>query len=326
MDPRTTLAIVSDIHYAGAAEQARGPDYEFSQIPNPALRLFARLYRNHVWLRDPMRQNHLVDRFIERVTTADYVIGNGDFSCNTGFVGVSDDAAFQSVRECLAKLRHHYGPRFQAVYGDHELGKTSLFAGRGGMRLASLHRAETELGFESFWRRDIGNYVLLGVNSSLVALPDMEKDMLRAEKEQWYSAREKHLESIRKGFSATHPEQRILLFCHDPTALPFLADEPAVQAKLPQLERTIIGHLHTNLVLWESRILAGIPPITFLGNGVRRMSNSLNKARRWRPFRILLCPALAGIQLFKGGGYYLATLDPTGKEPAAFHFHQIPRR
>ncbi len=42
---RKSVVIISDIHYAGAAERARGRDYEFRAIANPLLRAFVRLYR-----------------------------------------------------------------------------------------------------------------------------------------------------------------------------------------------------------------------------------------------------------------------------------------
>ena len=82
----------------------------------------------------------------------DYVIANGDYSCNTAFVGLSDDAACQSARECLGKLRQRFGARLRANYGDHELGKITLFGAHGGMRLASWRRAREELGLQPFWR------------------------------------------------------------------------------------------------------------------------------------------------------------------------------
>ena len=41
-----TVAVVSDIHYAGAAERARGENYEMRAIPNPVLRTMARAYRH----------------------------------------------------------------------------------------------------------------------------------------------------------------------------------------------------------------------------------------------------------------------------------------
>ncbi len=117
----------------------------------------------------------------------------------------------------------------------------------------------------------------------------------------------------------------MLLFCHDPTALPFLWREEAVRARLPQVEQTIVGHLHSNLVLWKSRLLAGMPAIGFLGHTVKRLSYALNEARHWRPFHVRLCPALAGIELLKDGGYYAAELDPEARRPARFEFHRMPR-
>jgi hypothetical protein len=94
---------------------------------------------------------------------------------------------------------------------------------------------------------------------------------------------------------------------------------------LPQIEQTIIGHLHSNLVLWKSRWLAGMPPIRFLGHTVLRMSTALSEARLWRPFYVRLCPALAGIELLKDGGYWTVELDPEARQPARFRFHRLHR-
>ncbi len=318
------LAILSDIHYAGPAEAARGDDYEWRGITNPLLRLALRAYRRFVWLPNPTGQNHLLDEFLEP-READYVIANGDYSCNTSFLGVSDDASCQSARECLEKLRRKFAPNFQATFGDHELGKLSLNHELGGMRLASLTRARQELGLEPFWRVELGRYVLLGVASPLVALPVYEPDTLPVELPEWRRLREEHLADIRRAFSALQTGQRVLLFCHDPTALPFLWREDAVRDKLPQVEQTIIGHLHSNLVFWKSRRLAGMPVIRRLGPTVQRMSTALSEARHWRPFKVRLCPSLAGIQLLKDGGYYTVELDGAAKRPAKFEFHSLPR-
>src|SRR5258707_12353196 len=65
-----TLGIVSDIHYAGAAERARGNDYEIRGLANPLLRLFVRGHRHFVWKRDPLNQNHLLDGFLATVQAA----------------------------------------------------------------------------------------------------------------------------------------------------------------------------------------------------------------------------------------------------------------
>ncbi|EEF59461.1 metallophosphoesterase [Pedosphaera parvula] len=319
------IAIVSDIHYASAAEQARGDDYEFRDLKNPFVRWFVRFYRYFIWLRYPLRQNHLLDEFLSGVGSPDYVIANGDFSCNSAFVGVSDDAACQSASECLEKLRQKFSPNFQATFGDHELGKMSFFGMRGGMRLASFNRAQKELGLQPLWRIELGNYVLLGVVSSLVGLPVFEADTLPAERPEWHRLREQHLREITQAFGSVKPEQKILFFCHDPTALPFLYRDETVRGKIPQIEHTIIGHLHSPLVLWKSQLLSGMPPIRFLGHTAKRLSTAVSQGRYWKPFKIILCPSLSGIELLKDGGYYTVDLDSEAREPARFTFHRLPR-
>ncbi len=293
-------------------------------IPNPRVRLFARFYRHYLWLRDPLGKNHLLDQFLERATGLDYLIANGDYSCNSAFIGLSDDAAFHSAQESVGKLRQRFGTRLRLNLGDHELGKIPMFAASGGMRLASWRRAQ-ELGLDAFWQLEIGNYVLIGFVSTLVALPNCTSDMLPDERPEWERLREEHLAKLRHAFDSVRPSQRVLLFCHDPTALPYLGREESIRAKLPQVEQTTIGHLHSNLILWESRLLAGIPPIRFLGRTGQRLSTALSEARHWRPFHVRLCPALAGVELLKDGGYCTLELDPQGRQPARFRFHRLHR-
>ena len=141
MTTRHHVAILSDIHYASAAEQARGEDYEFRDLKNPLIRSLIRFHRHFIWLRYPFRLNRLVDRFIERAGTPDFVVANGDYSCNSAFVRVCGDAAFQSASECLCKNfaigSCQTSARLSAIT---ELGKLSTFGGRGGMQLKSWHR------------------------------------------------------------------------------------------------------------------------------------------------------------------------------------------
>ena len=322
--PRQTILVVSDIHYASAAEKLR-LDHESLVIRNPLLRLALKFIRHYIWLREPMHKNHLLDQFLSRVRPGDWVIANGDYSCDSAFTGVSDEAAFQSAHECLEKLRGKSSPDFRATIGDHELGKMSFFGSRGGLRLASYHRAEQELGFEPFWQWPLGNYVLMGVVSSLIALPVYEPDTLAEERGEWARLRTAHLAKISDAFTNLQPEQKVILFCHDPTALPFLWEVAAIRAQLPQLEQTIIGHLHSPLILWKSRRMAGLPVIGFLGHTIKRMSRALRAARRWRDFHVCLCPSLAGIELLKDGGYLSIELDPEAKEPARVQRHRIRR-
>jgi hypothetical protein len=319
------LAVVSDIHYAGAAEQARGDDYEFIGVSNALFRFAGRLHRRFVWLHRPLHQGYLLQRFLKEPDRHDYVIANGDFTCNTAFIGVSDEAACQSAEECLRELRAKFGGRLRATIGDHELGKTSLFGHQGGMRLASWESVRSRLGLQPFWRVEIGRYVLIGVASSLVALPALGPDLLPEEQDGWHRLRETHMGQIREAFAALTEDQRVLLFCHDPTALPFLGREQTIRARLPQLARTVIGHLHSRLVLGTARVLAGLPSIKWLGPTGHRISAALGQAREWRPFRLQLCPALAGIQLLNDGGYLTAELDLEARKAITFQFHPLPR-
>ena len=319
------IGILSDIHYAGAAEKARGNDYEYRGLASPWQRQWVRLFRRHVWLRNPLEHNHLLDAFIERNQALDLVVANGDYSCDSAFVGLSDAAAFESARECLAKLRQAFGSRLRTVQGDHEFGKFSLVGRRGGSRLESYRRAAEDLKLDRFWTFRAGRYLLMGVSSSLLALPANQAELLPAEIPEWDQLRHEHLAEIRQTFKGLQGEQRILLFCHDPTALPFLWAEPVVRDRVRQIEQTIIGHLHSPLIFRLSCWLSGMPQIRFFGHSVRRLSSALAKARAWKPFKVRLCPSLAGIELLKDGGYYTATLNTADGTPASFELHRLPR-
>jgi hypothetical protein len=222
-------------------------------------------------------------------------------------------------------LRGRFGAGLRATIGDHELGKLSFFGGRGGMRLGSYHRVRRELALEPFWRLELGRYVLIGVASPLIALPVYEPETLPEERPEWERLRREHLAEVRDAFAALRSGQRVLLFCHDPTALPFLWREEAVRARLSQLEQTLIGHLHSSLVFWKSRLLAGMPAIRFLGNSARRLTTSLREARFWKFFRVRLCPALAGIELLDDGGFLVLELDSDADKPVQFHRRPLPR-
>jgi len=319
------VAVLSDIHYAGAAERARGEDYEFRVIAHPLLLSIARAYRHLVWMRHPLDQGRQLDRFLAETGRLDYLVANGDYSCDSAFVGISDPAAFASVQECFGKLRAKFGDRVRFTIGDHELGKLPLFGGHGGMRLASWRHAAEQLGLPGFWQLNIGRYSLFGVASPLIALPANQTDTLPEERSEWLRLREAHLAEIRAAFDALPSDQRVILFCHDPTALPFLWREESMRQRLSQIEQTFIGHLHTRVILWKSQVLSGIPHIRFLGRNINRFSSALHVAHHWWPFNVRLCPALSGTELLNDGGYYTIQLDPTANQPARFIFHPLPR-
>jgi len=323
MSGPATVLILSDPHYAGPAEQARR-GYELACAPNWVVRRLLAIYRGCYWLRDPLGNGPFLEAFLQRSGPADIVVANGDYSADSAFIGLMDDAAFSSAQECLAKLRTRFGNRLHATIGDHELGKTSLVGGKGGLRLGSWSRTVNELGLQPFWQFSRGAYVLIGVTSTLLALPVLLREAPLEEHAAWEALRREHLETVRRAFSALQPDQRVLLFCHDPTALPFLAELPEVAARLGQIEATVIGHLHSQLILRKSRLLAGLPPIRWLGVSIARMSTALHQAKVWRRFNVQLCPSLSGIQLLKDGGWLTVELDLSARQPANFCFHPLP--
>jgi hypothetical protein len=318
------ILVASDFHYACDAEKHRG-DFVQQAIERPALRLAIKLYRHFIWLRDPLAHNGQLDRLLAHPGPVDLAVANGDYSCDSAFVGVSDDAALESARLCLDKLRARFEPNFRAVFGDHELGKKALGSNRGGLRLASWQRARKQLGLEPFWQLDVGRYRLMGVVSSLIALPVYLPETLPEERAQWEALRRAHLAEIRHALASLGDEARVLLFCHDPTALPFLAREAGIASRLNQVAMTVVGHLHSPLYLKAGRLLSGMPTIDFLGTAIRRMSTALHQARHWRSFNVQLCPALMGIELLKDGGYLVVQLAPDGRTPPEVNFHPLRR-
>jgi 3',5'-cyclic AMP phosphodiesterase CpdA len=321
--PAIRIAIISDIHYASDAEKARrGTRYD--PIRNPLRRALIKSYHRFIWDGDPFDRNRFLDQFLARPDEPDLVVANGDYACDSLYLGVSDDGSFQSAAECLGTLRARFGARLRTVIGDHELGKKMLGSDAGGLRLASYQRACGELGLAPFWQERAGRLVLVSVCSPLLALPVYESEALEGERKAWRDLRARHLEDIRAAFDSLQSGDRVLLFCHDPTALPPLGRVEAVARRIGQIDRTIIGHLHSPLLLAQARLLAGMPSLPFLGHSLRRMSRALREARHWKPFKVQLCPALSGIKLLKDGGYLTAHADPAGRQSTRFEFHRLP--
>lgn len=318
----TEIAIISDVHYAGPQERERH-DYPYHGIRSPLRRFLTWQFRHWIWQRDPFAHNYLLDRFIEANAGASVVIANGDYSCDSMGVGVSDPPSYESAEICLQKLRQAFGDRFHPVLGDHEIGKLMMSSGRGGLRLASLDRAMNGLRVQPFWRFEIGQTVMIGIASTLAALPVYEVEALPEERAEWRRLHEDHLATIESAFDAVKPGQRVILFCHDPSALPFLWEREGIRKKVTQIERTVIGHLHTNLVFGLSRFLRGMPEVHFLGHTPRRLSRALGKARHWAPFQPLLCPSPSGSQLLKDGGYWTVAIDECGERLPRMCFHRM---
>ncbi len=321
---RKRILIISDIHYASEAEQARGA-YESRLTRNPVKRALIGFYRDRIWHRAPLQSNYLLAKCLDRAPNPDLVVANGDYSCDSGYIGVSDAAARESARLCLGVLRERYGARLLAILGDHELGKKSLVGGNGGLRMDSWRRCVDDLKLQPLWSRREGRYALIGVTSSLIALPTLEPEALPEELESWRALRAGYLRELEAVWRGLPRDARIVLFCHDPTALPYLWQEEFVRERAAQIEKTIIGHLHSPLILWQSGLMRGMPVIPFMGHTVRRLSGALHDGRAWKHFHVTLCPSLAGIELLKDGGYLEMELDTEGREPLVIHRRHLPR-
>jgi hypothetical protein len=325
ISPPVILTVMSDIHFAGSAEVAMG--HPRMHLTSSRWRQFLmRHWDRWIWMRDPLAHNGLVDDFLEQAPNDGWVVANGDFSLDSACVGLSDPAAFASAAECVGKLRQRLGTRLLATIGDHELGKVSAVGNKGGLRLASWHSTTGELALKSFWRQPVGNLVLMGVTSSLVGLELLRPDALTTEWDEWQRLRQEHRQQIASAFAALSSEQRVVLFCHDPSALPFLMEIPEVASRLDRIERTIVGHLHSRVVFSTCRLLAGVPPVKSLGTTLRRWTTALHRVAAWRPFKPMLCPSLAGIELVGRGGWLELKLNPDSGRITDARLRTMPRR
>ncbi|MDA7915997.1 metallophosphoesterase [Verrucomicrobia bacterium] len=305
------ILILSDIHYACDAEKARG-DFRTKGITNPITRFIVGRWSDWLWEGDPFEKNEAFHRFLDRDYNVDLVVANGDYSADSAFIGIADDAAHESAQFVMAKLENKFGDRLISTIGDHELGKISPDGGRGNMAIAGLHRSHALPTVATQWKKQHDNLVIIGVNATLIALPALARDMLPEEVAEWQHHRKEHIDWINSTFDALGSDEQVILFCHDPTALPYLHEMKSVRNRLTQIEHTVIGHLHSQWILTTAGYISGFPIINFLGAGVQRVSHGLNQAKCWKDFNLLFCPALDGIKWHKGAS---VLLDIDAKDP-----------
>ncbi len=225
----------------------------------------------------------------------DWVIANGDYGGDHGGVGVSDDATFESAHGVIRAIRRRFRDRCRFVFGDHDLGKYSTLLRGGGIRLSSLERGEKRLGIPSFWHEVDEDFHLIGVNSSLFTLDQFLPEALVHEIPEWERRRTRHHEEVSQAFSSLPARARVLLFCHDPSALHTLSHLPAVRERLGQVERTIIGHLHSPGLLQLARLLPRKPGAWRPRYPVARIiAHGLEGVQSWAQFRPVVCPSTFG--------------------------------
>jgi len=250
----------------------------------------------------------------------DWIVANGDYSGDTNGVGLSDAHTFESVSRVIDLLRRSFPDRCLFVMGDHELGKYSTVLKRGGIRLASLLRGENPLGLQSFWHLAEDPIHLIGVNSTLLTLPLFLPEALEAEIPLWQERRDQHLEDIRRTFSEIPPDGRILLFCHDPSALGVLAEVQEVRGRLGQIERTLLGHLHFPFLLHFARGLGRLPNWTPRYPIARIITHGAKNSKTWDLFHPVVCPSTFGLGRLVSGGWLLLDVSP---DRLTIHRHSI---
>ena len=85
------------------------------------------------------------------------------------------------------------------------------------------------------------------------------------------------------------------------------------------------GQPHAAIVVGEKPTPTETMAAEELQGHVRRMSGALREAKAWKPFRVGLCPSLAGLQIQRGGGWCSLELDPAGDAPLVFRTHPLRR-
>jgi hypothetical protein len=310
------IAVLSDLHVLGLRETERSRRIaQDLAVDRPfADRAWQRglhRVRRRLWNRRAEERDACFHLALDEIAPLhpDWIVANGDFSGDTAGIGLSDPHVFESVARVVDLLRRTFPDRCLFVFGDHEIGKYSTELKRGGIRLASLRRGEEDLGLESFWHRVENGIHLIGVNSSLLSLSLFLPEALPAEIPAWQERRAQHLKLIREAFSRVPPGDRILLFCHDPSALGELAGLPEVRDRIGQIARTVLGHLHIPALLPITRWIGRLPIRNTRYPVARIIAHGAKSSRSWDQFHPVVCPSAFGLgHILRGGFLHLDVL------------------
>lgn len=314
------LAVLSDIHFVGPAELAlANSSYHSIQAhPDPIARVWRKgLYR----VRRRFWNGHLKWRhtaFLQALNEVaewnpDWVVANGDYGGDLGGVGLSHRATLDSARLVVELIRARFPDRCRFVFGDHDLGKYSTLLREGGIRLSSLELGEKELQIPSFWHEVDDEFHLIGVNSSLFTLDLFLPEAIADEVPEWRRRRDAHIAQVTHAFERLPAKARVVLFCHDPSALTVLSGLPVIRRRLPQIELTVIGHLHSPTLLRLARYAARLSGLKPRYPVARIVAKGLAGARHWKLFNPVVCPSTFGTGHHVAGGILVVSCDPDGK-------------
>ena len=327
------LAVISDIHILGpmemeaAAQAHSGIGHGLHPIRRKwrrgLHRVRRRLWNGHLEARVPAFR-HAMARLLEY--DPDWIIANGDLGGDYGGVGLSDDATFESVGVVVKMVRELFADKGLFVFGDHDLGKYSTALRGGGIRLHSLERGEKQLGIPSFWHKKDEDFHLIGVNSSLFTLDFFLPEALAHEIPEWQRLRAEHIERVSHAFDGLPKNARVVLFCHDPSALTALAQVPVVQKRMSHIELTVVGHLHSPSLLRLTKLAKLARRWKPKYPVARIIAQGLNGVDAWAQFNPVVCPSTFGTGHHVAGGLLFIERDRYGALVARRVNLPAPRR
>jgi len=320
------LAVISDIHVMGPGEHERHRDQvaaigQDRRMAGRWWQKFLNSSRSRFWNWHPESRH---DCFLRALTDMqsyhpDWVIANGDYGGDTHGVGLSDEATYESAAGVITLIREIFPDRCHFIFGDHDIGKYSTLLKEGGIRLASLDVGEQRLGIRSFWHEQVEEVHLIGVNSSLITLDYFLPEALTDEVPEWTRRRLEHEEKVRGAFASLPRKARVILFCHDPSALGVLGHLPEIRARLPAIELTVLGHLHEPRLLRLVQRLPRLPEWKPRYPVARIIAEGIRNARSWMDFKPVVCPSPFGTGHHITGGLLYVEKNAAGKIIARRH-------
>jgi hypothetical protein len=218
-------------------------------------------------------------------------------------------------------MRELFPDRTRFIFGDHELGKYDTNTRKGGIRIESLYRGEQQLGIRSFWNEEMDGFRLIGINSSLFTLDLFLPEALEEEIPAWREHRERHMNEVIQAFEKLEPTARVLLFCHDPSALSVVAELPEVKARIGRIERTVLGHLHAPALLKLAQLLPHVPRWNPKYPVARIVAKGLRGVKSWAAFNPIVCPSTFGAGHHLTGG--ILFLEASGNGPLITKRHRV---
>ena len=314
------LAIISDIHVLGPGEHEK--DRELMDALSTGRgrmrsvgRRFLHRARRRFWNWHPESRRACFLKALEEIQLyhPDWVVANGDYAGDAGGVGLSDESTYESAAGVITLMREIFPDRCHFMFGDHDIGKYSTAIRQGGIRLASLQRGEDILGIRSFWQEQIEDIHLIGINSSLITLDFFLPEALTEEIPEWNRRRQQHEQQVTEAFSALPSDERVILFCHDPSALGLLIQHPVIRERKEQIALTVLGHLHQPHLLTLVQRLPRMPGWTPKYPVARIMTEGLRSAKTWRHFNPIVCPSPFGTGQHVSGGVLFIERTPDNR-------------